>query len=120
MDIEELPLRECLCTFCARHQPRYTSDPDGRLEIRLDSPDQLIRYRFGLGLADFLICARCGVYIGAVRHDDDGMRGVLNVNVLDRASEFGVTAQAMDFDAEDSVGRSDRHRARWTPAVISS
>ena len=26
----ELPVRQCGCTFCARHQPRYTSDPQGR------------------------------------------------------------------------------------------
>ena len=62
----ELPVRLCGCSFCRRVQPRYTSDPQGRVTVRVQDAAQLSRYRFGLALADFLVCRRCGVYVAAL------------------------------------------------------
>jgi hypothetical protein len=57
--------RACQCSFCRSHSALTVSDADGALRIDAD-PAALVRYRFGLKTADFLICARCGVYVGAI------------------------------------------------------
>ena len=63
---EDTPLRACGCSFCRAHNTRTTSDPDGSVEIWAEDWSLVQSYRFGSGTADFLICRRCGVYIGAV------------------------------------------------------
>src|SRR2546422_3634073 len=44
------------CSFCRKHGARTTSDPSGRVVITVRHPGQLLRYRFGLETADFLVC----------------------------------------------------------------
>jgi len=60
---EELSLRADTCSFCRRHGARTTSDPSGHVVITVHHPEQLLRYRFGLRTADFLVCTRCGIYV---------------------------------------------------------
>jgi hypothetical protein len=112
----ELPVRLCTCTFCRRHGPRYTSDPAGSVEIRVADAAALGRYRFGLGLADFLFCRTCGVYVGAFEPDPG--RAVLNLNVLDDAAAFAATPSTMDYDGEDEAARVARRARAWTPAAL--
>ncbi len=114
----ELPVRVCGCSFCAKHRPRYTSDPSGRLRFIARADARLSRYRFGLRLADFLVCATCGVFVGALE-GGPGARGVLNLAVLDRAAE--LTAEPIEFaayDSEDVEARRARRARTWTPAVL--
>ena len=116
----ELPVRQCGCTFCARHQPRYTSDPQGRLTVHVADEAQLSHYRFGLGLADFLLCRRCGVFVAAFEPDDAGNAGraVLNLNVLGEAAAFTAAPVRTDYDAEDAAARRARRARAWTPARV--
>ena len=115
----ELPVRVCGCTFCRRHAGRYTSDPAGTLEIVVADLAGLGRYRFGLGLADFLFCSRCSVYVGAYEPGDPG-RAVININVLDDAASFVAAPSSMDYDAEDEAARLARRARSWTPARITT
>src|SRR5438552_5931344 len=71
---EELALRADTCSFCRRHGARTTSDPSGRIVITVHDPEQLLRYRFGLRTADFLVCGRCGIYVAAVMKDRKSTR----------------------------------------------
>src|SRR2546422_3499160 len=71
---EELSLRADTCSFCRRHGARTTSDPSGRVVITVHHPDELLRYRFGLETADFLVCTRCGIYVAAVMEEGSGSR----------------------------------------------
>jgi hypothetical protein len=117
-DLNELPVRVCGCTFCARHRPSYTTDPSGQVIIRATRESELIRYRFGLRLADFLICRRCGVFVAAL---DPGppVRAIVNLAVLDRASEFTSTpVQFAAYDSEDVPTRTARRARSWTPATL--
>lgn len=118
----ELPVRQCACTFCARHQPRYTSDPQGRVTVRVADETRLERYRFGLGLADFLLCRRCGVFVAALEPGESGGMGraVLNLNVLTDASAFTGPPTRMDYDTEDAAARRARRARAWTPASVVS
>lgn len=115
-----LPVRVCGCSFCARHRPRYTSDPSGHLTIRIADESALSRYRFGLRLADFLVCRTCGVFVAAIEPGDPG-RAVLNLAVLDRAAEFTAEAVAFGaYDTEDVATRTARRARAWTPATLLS
>ena len=118
-DPEDLQVRACGCAFCVRHGARTTSDPDGRAEIAIRDEGQLLRYRFGLRTADFLVCRGCGIYLAAVMTDSDGQSyATINVNVLDDRARFALDAVAADYDAEDFLARTARRRARWTPTVF--
>lgn len=111
---ETMALRECGCGFCRRHAARNTTDPDGQLRIVADR-EQLLRYRFGQRTADFLICRRCGVYVGCVI--DDAFAS-LNSRVLDEAARLTQAAQPVDYDGETAEARRARRRTRWTPARV--
>jgi hypothetical protein len=114
----ELPVRVCGCSFCSKHRPRYTSDPAGHLTIEIATEAALSRYRFGLRLADFLVCRACGVFVAACEPGERG-RAVLNLDVLHDASEFRAPATAFaDYDREDAAQRSARRAKAWTPATV--
>ncbi len=111
----ELPVRVCGCTFCVKHRPRYTSDPAGHATIRIADDAAVSRYRFGLRLADFLICRTCGVFVAA--HQPD--RAVINLAVLERAADFvAEPTQFTAYDSEDVATRSARRARNWTPATL--
>lgn len=111
---ETLPVRECQCSFCRRHGARNTVDPDGRVRIVAER-GALSRYRFALGTADFLCCARCGVYVACVI--DDAFATV-NTRALDDAALLTGGAVATDWSGETADERRARRRATWTPASI--
>ena len=113
----ELGARACTCTFCKPRRMRWTSDPDGRVEIVVGNEQDVTRYRFGTGTADFLICRRCGYVLAAVSAHEP-RRAVINIDVLDRASDFRE-ATATDLDGEDVDGRLARRARTWAPATVT-
>ena len=111
----ELPVRTCGCSFCAERRPRYTSDPTGHVTIRFADETTVIRHRFGLRLADFLICRTCDQFVAAVDPD----RAVINLDVLARAADFiAAPTQFTAYDSEDVATRTARRERNWTPATI--
>ncbi|MCB1744316.1 MAG: aldehyde-activating protein, partial [Gammaproteobacteria bacterium] len=67
---EEMQVRSCQCEFCTRHGSLTVSAADGRALITIE-PDQLASYRFGSNTAAFLMCRRCGCYVGVLMADGD-------------------------------------------------
>ena len=111
----ELPVRQCGCTFCLKHRPRYTSDPAGHVAI--GGVDAASRYRFGLRLADFLVCKACGVFVAAY---EDAGRAVINLEALARAREFTAPPLLLTiYDTEDVAARTARRAKNWTPATVA-
>ncbi len=115
--LEELPLRVCGCSFCVRHGGRYTSDPGGALRFTVRDPARLVRYRFGMKTADFIICGTCGVFLAAMTTADGSASAVVNVNSFARGGDFTQTPTEMDYDVEDEATRTARRKANWTPVV---
>jgi hypothetical protein len=111
--------RACQCSFCLRHGTRAVSDPTGKVAVTVQDGSQLMRYRFGLKTADFLICGRCGVHMAAVMTGPEGTYATLNSNVLDDRARFPTAAEPFDYAGEDEAGRRARRRARWTPATVT-
>jgi hypothetical protein len=117
-DPSELPLRACQCSFCRRQGARITTDPGGLLRIWVREPALLLRYRFGLGMTDFLLCGRCGVFVSAMMTPEGGALATLNVNVLEDGAAFQRETTAVSYDAESREARATRREGAWTPAEL--
>ena len=105
-------IRACQCRFCLGHAALSLSDPTGSLRFHHRDPERLVRYRFGLRTAEFLLCRECGVYIGAVTND--GEHGIVNTNTF--AERIALPPpQPMTYEGETEVDRLARRSTRWTP-----
>jgi hypothetical protein len=120
LDRNALPLRACQCSFCTRHRGVTTSDPAGRLVVEVRQPELLQRYRFALGITDFLLCRTCGVYVAATMDVGDGTLGVLNVNVLDERELFVRQPEPMQYGAESVEDRETRRAKVWMPVEVKT
>lgn len=117
LPVDDLPLRACQCSFCRRHGALTTSDPNGCLHIKA-APGSANRYRFGLEITDFLLCAECGVYVAAIMETDGRLTAVLNVPGVDLPGFGGRAAIPMNYDDETPDERVVRRAGRWMPAVF--
>ena len=114
---EEMRVGRCACSFCRRHGARTMGDPSGAVEFR-SAPNALLRYRFGLGITDYLLCASCGAYVGAVMPEGTGAIGIVNVNSLDIRDTFDAAPPLHHYDGEDEARRRSRRRKFWMPATV--
>lgn len=111
-------VRACQCRFCRAHDAISSSDPAGELAFRYTEPTQLQRYRFALQTADFLLCRRCGVYIGAVIDTPHGNFGIINTHALQQQPTDLPAATPISYASEDSASRVSRRAERWTPVSV--
>ncbi len=120
-DIEpsEWLIRSCQCTFCRAHGARCTSDPAGTVDFRASDDAAVLRYRFGLKTADFLVCRECGVYVGAVIDGAAGVFATLNLNSMKTSVRVLGESTAVSYDSEGSEDRIERRRSRWTPVTTA-
>ena len=110
-------VRSCQCSFCRANGARCTSDPAGTVEFSVSDLGALLRYRFGLETADFLVCAKCGVYIGAVIEGPAGMFTTLNLNSMKTPVGGLPDAVPVSYESEEREGRIERRQSRWTPVT---
>jgi hypothetical protein len=111
------PLRECQCSFCRKHAMLSTSDPDGEVVLTVLDTAALNRYRFATGVTDFLICARCGVFVGATVENDGWM--VLNGRVMECAAELLLRpAEPKIYENDSKADRIRRRRQMWSRCRI--
>jgi hypothetical protein len=118
LEPHDWPIRACQCTFCRRHGGLSTSDPRGSLRFFEHVPGTLNRYRFARKTTDFLICRRCGAYIGATMESGGKGYGIINVRALQSPLEQLKEPQLMHYDSEGSGERVARREARWTPIAV--
>jgi hypothetical protein len=111
---EEMRVGRCSCTFCRRHGARTMGDPKGSVEFR-GKPS---RYRFGLGITDYLLCPKCGAYLGAVMEDEGRLIATLNVNSLEIRDSFDPAPPLHVYDGENEEQRRSRRRKFWMPASV--
>ena len=117
MTPEAMRVGRCGCSFCRRHGARTMGDRNGAVSFRAEA-GSLNRYRFGLGITDYLLCGRCGAYVGAVMEDTNGPIGIVNVNALDIRDRFDPAPPLHDYDGEDEAGRRARRRKFWMPTTV--
>jgi hypothetical protein len=113
---EEHTLRSCQCSFCTRHRTRTVVDKDGRARIRVLDPDLLNRYQWNTRSAEFLVCRRCGNYLGcATQTSTGGWVAALNVNLFDEVAQFTQEPLKVSYDDEPLEARRRRRESTWTP-----
>ena len=115
LPVGQWSVRACQCRFCRTHGALTTSDPAGRLTWHVEDGALLQRYRFGLRTADFLLCRRCGVYIGAQIETARGAFGIINALALTAVPQALPRAAAADYSSESTDERVERRERRWTP-----
>ena len=115
LPITQWSVRACQCGFCRAHAALTASDPSGRLAFHVKQREALERYRFALMTADFLLCRRCGVYVGAQIETTHGAFGIINTRTLMPVpAELPVAAKS-NYDSESTSDRVARREQRWTP-----
>jgi hypothetical protein len=114
----ENPVRSCACSFCRSHATITVSDPAGQADIRASDWSLVERHRFGSRTADYLLCRRCGVYIGAVCATAAGVRSVINTRCLTDRTAFTQRPIEPDYDAETTAVRLARRAANWMPTIL--
>ena len=116
-DPGELPLRACACSFCRRHGARTTSDPNGRARVGIQDRSLVSRYVFGLRTAEMIVCARCGVYCGAMLREGNQAWAVQNVNLFPHPA-FDRPARTVSYEGESAEQRIARRKKLWTPLEL--
>jgi hypothetical protein len=111
-------LRSCACSFCRSHGTRTVSDPAGQADLWATDWDLVQSYRFGSRTADYLLCRRCGVYVGAVCDTPSGRRAVINTLCLADREAFAQEPVRPDYDSEAVEARLARREANWMPVVM--
>jgi hypothetical protein len=112
----EFAPRACQCGFCRRHGARTVSDPEGAAVLTLGGPT--IRYRFATKTTDYILCARCGIYVAATAEIGGRPYATLNLNAFDDARP-DLAAEPFRYDGESAEAKAERRRAAWTPLRIA-
>lgn len=116
-DPEEIPARECRCSFCVKHGGLWTSHARGSLEVAVADPSQWSRYAFGTHTADFHVCARCGVTPVVTSLIEGRLYAVVSVNAIDNAADIRVSRRPADFEGESEAARLARRKLNWIAQV---
>lgn len=95
--------RACDCEFCSKHSASYISDPKGTLKIVINNEKDLKKYKVGSGVADFLICNNCGVFVSVCYEEQDCIYGSINSKTVDRKIKFGNEVIISPEQLSDSV-----------------
>ena len=116
-DPVDIPARACTCSFCVKHGGVWTSNPTGRLAVRIANAALASRYRFGTETADFHVCTRCGV-VPVVSCEIDGRSyAVVNVNTFENVDRSLLKPGSANFDGEGTGDRLARRARYWIPDV---
>jgi hypothetical protein len=107
--------RACDCDFCGKHGATWLSDPQGSLAIRISEEKDAVRYAQGDGIAEMLLCKRCGVLVAAL-WQEPALYGVVNAGALDARSEFAGT-QPVSPKKLSPEAKMSRWRSIWFAKV---
>ena len=103
--------RACDCEFCRKHGAAWVSDPHGSLGIRIADARDAGRYTQGAGIAEMLLCRRCGVLVAAL-WQADRLYGVVNARALDARDEFSA-AQSVSPQQLSPEAKVSRWQSIW-------
>ena len=112
-----IPARACRCMFCRKHGASWTSHPQAQLQVWVHDANQVERYAFGTGTADFHVCRRCGVPVVATSTIEGGLYAVVNANTFEGVDASLLDHASSDFDGEAVGDRLARRKARWIADV---
>ncbi|VAV86471.1 hypothetical protein MNBD_ALPHA02-2108 [hydrothermal vent metagenome] len=113
IDVPEMALRRCSCSFCRKQGGRYTSDPNGKLSIEISDADSINRYNFGHKTADFINCTICGGLPFFTSEINGNCFAVINVNCLDKVDQLTENDTLLSSNMETKEHRLARRKKNW-------
>lgn len=116
-DPEHIPARACSCSFCVKHGGVWTSNPRGRLEVRVADPAAVSKYQFGTRTAEFHLCARCGVVPVVTSRIEGRLYAVVSVNAFEAIAPEKLRRAPASFDGEGTDSRLERRQRSWIADV---
>jgi hypothetical protein len=116
-DPPEIAARACGCTFCVKHGGVWTSAPGGALKIRIQDAEQVLKYKFGTGTAEFHICSVCGVVPVVTSRIDGHVYAVVSVNAFEGIDRSLLRTVPASFDGETEAVRLARRKRGWIADV---
>jgi hypothetical protein len=96
----ELPVRACQCGFCRKHAAMSTSDPHGAMNLVVQDATAIVQYRVASQTAEFLICARCDIYLGAQMEEHGRFDAIANLRTFEGNAGFAERAEPTDYAGE--------------------
>ena len=117
-DPVEIPARACTCSFCTKHGGVWTSNPRGRLAVRIADPAAVSRYQFGTRTAEFHVCSRCGIVPVVTSEIDGRLYAVVSVNAFEGIDPARLRRAPASFDGEGTDSRLERRKRNWIPDVV--
>jgi hypothetical protein len=113
----KIAARACGCGFCVKHGGVWTSRPDLELDVKVNDPAAVSRYRFGTATADFLICTRCGVPPLVTCDIDGRTHAVVNVSTFEGLDPATISRAPASFEGEGVGDRLARRKRSWIGTV---
>ncbi len=111
---DNIVVRSCQCHFCKAHGAATARDPNGLASIAARVPEMVALYRFATKTTDFVICSKCGVYIGAVVTVEGRAYATLNMNASNLAA---MKVTPIVHDEESNRIRIERRVKTFTPLL---
>lgn len=108
--------RACDCDFCRKHAAAYISDPNGSLTLRIHDSRERATYRQGNGLAEFILCRKCGVLVAVLLRADGRIHGAVNVRALEGAETFAAE-RSVSPKSLSGAEKLQRWQDVWFPNV---
>lgn len=115
--LNEIPVRACDCSFCAKHGALYTSHPEGSLEITLLEQGSLTGYRFGSETGEAMFCKTCGVYLFMFCKIEQRQFAALNVNSFTDFDLHDREIPRLQLGDDPVEKRLNRRQKFWIPEV---
>ncbi len=113
MPPEKFSPRACDCSFCQKHGASFISDPNGGLVIDVNDGNALGEYRFGHGLAKFVFCRHCGVFVAVLFETEGRTFGSVNSRCIAGGAGFG----APQIVSPQKLNPGEK-KERWTKVMI--
>jgi len=113
LELAQLPVRACTCTFCRKHGGVWTSCSTGSVTVAIQDAAQVTQYGFGTKTAAFHTCRHCGVVPIVTSEIDGRMYAVVSVNAFDDVDTSRLTKTPISFDGEGTDDRLARRKRNW-------
>jgi len=112
--IDALSLRACSCSFCSKQGVVYTSDPNGKLSIVINSTSYIKKYQFSSKHIDFIFCGKCGVMPFCLTEIDGNVFALINIRTAN-IEVSSLAIQVFDFSDETIEESIQRRKLKWIP-----
>ena len=116
-EANEIPVRVCSCTFCAKHGGAWTSCNTGSLKVAVGDPSLVSKYRFGTSTAEFHICSRCGIVPVVTSEIEGHIYAVVSVRAFEGVDPSFLKSSPVSFEGENEQARLSRRRKNWIANV---